>query len=96
MTDLHLAGFFLLPLCAAFGAGALIGASYFLTLRWNVRMLALGRAPLLAVALQIARFALLAAALVLIARSFGAVALVAVTAGILAARAAVLRMGAPA
>jgi F1F0 ATPase subunit 2 len=96
MTDLHLADFFLLPLSAGFGAGVLIGASYFLTLRWNVRMLALGHAPLLAMGLQLARFALLAVALVLIARSFGAVSLVAVIAGILAARAAVLRMGAPA
>ncbi len=95
MTYLHL-DLFLLPLCAGFGAGVLIGASYFVTLRWNVRLLALGRGPLLAMGLQLARFALLAVALVLIARGFGAVSLVAVTAGILAGRAAVLRMGVPA
>jgi F1F0 ATPase subunit 2 len=93
MTDLHLADFFLLPLCGGFGAGVLIGTSYFLTLRWNVRMLALDRAPLLAVGLQLARFALLAVVLVLIARGFGAVSLVAATTGILAARVAVLRIG---
>jgi F1F0 ATPase subunit 2 len=93
MTNLHLADFFLLRLCAGFGTGALLGASYFLTLRWNVRTLAFGRAPLLAMGLQLARFALLAVGLVLIARGFGAVPLVAVTAGILVARAAVLRVG---
>jgi F1F0 ATPase subunit 2 len=95
MTDLHLADL-LPPVCAAFGAGILLGASYFLTLRWNVRTLALGRAPLFAIGLQLARFALLAVALVLIARGFGALPLVAATAGILTARAAVLRMGVPA
>jgi hypothetical protein len=96
MTDLRLADFFLLPLCAGFGAGALIGASHFLTLRWNVGMFALRRAALLAIGLQLARFALLAVALVLIVRGFGAVSLVAATAGVLMARAAVLCMGTPA
>jgi F1F0 ATPase subunit 2 len=96
MTDLHLADFVLLRLCAAFGAGVLSGASHFLTLQWNVRMLALDRAPLPALGFQLARFALLAVALVLIARGLGAASLVVVTAGILVARAAVLRMGAPA
>jgi N-ATPase, AtpR subunit len=96
MTDLHLADFFPLPLYAGFGAGVLIGAAYFLTLRWTIQILALGQAALLGIGLQLARFAVLALALVLIARGFGAVSLVAVTAGILAARAAVLRIGAPA
>ena len=96
MTDLHLANLLLSPLYAGFGAGVLIGASYFLTLRWNIQMLALGHAPLLGIGLQLVRFAPLALALVAIARGFGAVSLVAVTVGILAARAAVLRMGAPA
>jgi F1F0 ATPase subunit 2 len=96
MTHLHHAEFFLLPPCIGFAAGALIGASHFLMLQWYVRMLALGRAPLAAMGLQLARFALLAVAVVLIARGFGAVSLVAVTAGILVARAAILRMRAPA
>jgi N-ATPase, AtpR subunit len=96
MTDLFLAHFFLLPLCAGFGAGALIGTSHFLTLRWSVRMLALGGAPLPAMGLQLVRFAVLSVILALIARGFGAMPLVAVAAGILVARAAVLRMGVPA
>lgn len=93
MTDFHLAAL-LLPACAAFGTGVLLGASYFLTLRWNVRVLALGNAPPCAIGLQLARFALLAAALVLIVRGLGALPLIAATAGIITARAAVLRMGA--
>jgi F1F0 ATPase subunit 2 len=96
MTDLHLADFLLVPLSVGFGAGALIGSSYFLTLRWNVRMLVLGRRPLLAMGLQLARFTLLAGALFLIVRGFGAVSLIAMTGGVLASRTAVLRMGAPA
>jgi hypothetical protein len=96
MTDLHPTDFFLLHLCAAFGAGVLIGASYFLTLRRNVRTLALGRAPLLSMGLQLSRFALLTVTLALIARGFGAASLLAVTAGIVGARAGVLRLGLPA
>ena len=74
------------------GGGALIGAFHFLTLRWNVRMLALGRAPLLAMALQLGRFALLASVLAVIASRFGALPLLLVTAGILAARTATVRL----
>ena len=74
------------------GGGALIGAFYFLTLRWNVRMLALGRAPLLAMALQLGRFAFLAGVLGVIASRFGALPLLLATAGILAARTATMRL----
>ncbi len=76
-------------------AGALIGAFHFLTLRWNVTLLALGRAPLLAMALQLGRFALLAGVLAAIAARFGALPLVLAAAGILGARTAAVRLGAP-
>jgi F1F0 ATPase subunit 2 len=74
-------------------SGALLGSCYFLTLRWNVHLLALGRAPLLAIALQPGRLALLAAAFAAIVRQFGALPLLLVTAGVLAARMATIRMG---
>lgn len=73
--------------------GALIGTFHFLTLRWNVRLLALGRAPLLALAVQLGRFALLAGALAVIASRFGALPLLLAAAGILAARTAAVRLG---
>ena len=76
------------------GGGALIGAFHFLTLRWNVTLLALGRAPLLAMALQLGRFALLAGVLTVIASRFGALPLLLATAGILAARTVAVRLGA--
>ncbi len=78
-----------------FSGGALIGTLHFLTLRWNVSMLALGRAPLLAVALQLGRFALLAGVLAAIAVGFGALPLLLAAAGILAARMGAVRWGAP-
>ena len=53
-----------------------------------------GRAPLLALALQLGRFALLAVALALIASRFGALPLLAAAAGILAARTVAVRLGA--
>jgi len=74
--------------------GALIGAFHFLTLRWSVGLLAAGRVPLLAMTLQLTRFALLAGALGMIARGVGAVPLLVATAGILAARTAAIRLGA--
>ena len=67
-------------------AGALIGAAYFLTLRWNVTLLAHGRAPLVAAAAQAGRFVLLAGLLAAIADFCGALPLVAAAAGIVAAR----------
>ena len=58
-------------------------------------MLVLGRAPLLAMALQLGRFALLAGVLATIASHFGALPLLLVTAGIPAARMATVRLEAP-
>jgi F1F0 ATPase subunit 2 len=73
-------------------AGAAIGAIHFTSLRWNVRMLAAGRSPLPAVAVQLARFAAFGVALAAIASYSGALPLLAATAGILAARTLIIRM----
>ncbi len=78
------------------GAGAAIGISYFRMLNWNVRLLALGPSTLAATLLPFIRFALLAGALWAIASHFGGLPLVAATGGIIAAKAAVLRLWAPA
>jgi F1F0 ATPase subunit 2 len=75
--------------------GALVGAFYFLTLRWNVMLLAAGRAPILAMALLFARFAFVAVLLAFIASRFGALPLLLATAGFLPARMAAVRLGAP-
>jgi len=95
MTDFHLSANALLTIEAGVWLilGALLGSCYFLTLRWNVNLLALGRAPLLAIALQLGRLALLAAALAAIVSQFGASPLLLVTAGILIARMATMRWG---
>lgn len=95
MSALHLSEPAMLALRggAWLAAGALIGALHFVTLRWNVRMFAGGRTALLAVALQIARFALLAGALAVIAGRYGALPLLLATAGILLARTAVVQAG---
>jgi F1F0 ATPase subunit 2 len=74
-------------------AGALLGAFHFLTLRWNVTMLASGQSLFLAMALQLARFVLVAAALAVVAIYFGALPLLVATAGIFVSRAAVVRLG---
>jgi N-ATPase, AtpR subunit len=97
MTDFHLSEQALLALQAGawLGGGALIGAMHLLMLRWNVRMLVLGRPPLRAMALQFGRFALVGGALAAIAGRFGAVPLMLAAAGILAARTAAVRLGAP-
>jgi F1F0 ATPase subunit 2 len=76
-------------------AGALIGACYFLTLRWNMRLFTARRSMLVPVVIQLARFALTAAVLTVIASQFGALPLIAATAGMLVTRTAVLRMGLP-
>ncbi len=82
------------PQAAAWlSCGAVIGACHFLTLRWNVRLFALGRAPLVALALQLGRFALLAVTLAVIASRFGAFPLLLAATGILAARTAAVRSG---
>jgi len=95
MTSLHLAEHAWLALQAGtwMGAGALIGALYFLTLHWNVRMLALGRAPLFAMALALGRFVLLAGVLAAIASRFGALPLLLAAASILVVRTAAVQLG---
>ena len=75
-------------------AGALIGAFHFLTLRWNVQMFAAGRSLPLALTGQLVRFAFTAGLLAVIASGFGALPLLAATVGILAARTAVVQLGA--
>ena len=80
--------------CAWFATGALVGIFHFLTLRTSVRMLATGSSLPSGLALHLARFAITAGALALIVRH-GALPLLAATLGILAARTAVLRFGAP-
>jgi F1F0 ATPase subunit 2 len=74
--------------------GAVIGAFHFLTLLRGAQMLAGGSPVLLALALQLIRLAILAGALGMITRHYGAAALLAATLGVLASRAAVLRLGA--
>jgi F1F0 ATPase subunit 2 len=75
--------------------GALIGALHFLMLRWNVRLLAVDRSLLLALATQLVRFAIVGGALAVIAGHFGALPLIVATAGIMAARTWVFRFGEP-
>ena len=75
------------------GGGTLIGAFHFLTLRWNVAMLARGRAPLRALALALGRFAFVAGSLAVVAAYFGALPLLLTGAGIVGIRAAVVRKG---
>ena len=76
--------------------GALIGAVYFVTLHWSDTLLALGRTPLVAAAIQVCRFAFLASLLAVIAARGGALPLIAATAGILAARTMMtMRLGVP-
>jgi F1F0 ATPase subunit 2 len=75
-------------------AGVLLGGFHFLTLRWNVRMFASDPSPLLPLGIQVLRFALVAAVLATVAHYFGALALLIVTAGVLVARTAVIRLGA--
>jgi hypothetical protein len=79
---------------AWFGVGILIGAFYFLSLRWNLRYFEINRSILLAFAIQLVRFALAAVALGVIAKQFGALPLLIATGGILATRPAILRLGA--
>jgi F1F0 ATPase subunit 2 len=73
--------------------GALIGAFHYLALRWNTRALIAGQSVPLAVAMQLARLAGIACILAIITRNYGALPLLIATLGILASRAAVLRLG---
>ena len=98
MTPLYFTGYdplsYGLGAGAWLGAGALIGAFHFLTLRWNVQMFATGRSLPLALAGQLVRFALTAGLLAVIASGFGRLPLLAATVGILAARTALVQLGA--
>jgi F1F0 ATPase subunit 2 len=73
--------------------GAFIGTLHFLTLQWNVRLLAADKPFTLALVTQLARFALTAGLLSVIAGHFGAFALLVAALGILAARMTVIRFG---
>jgi F1F0 ATPase subunit 2 len=73
--------------------GALIGAFYYVTLRWNAEMLVIGPSVLVALAIQLTRCAVLASVLAIITRYYGALPLLIAMLGILASRTAVLRLG---
>jgi F1F0 ATPase subunit 2 len=78
-----------LALVIGLAAGTVLGAAHLASLWWSVALLCDGR-PILGVMMQALRFVVLAAGLALIVRH-GAVPLVAATAGVLAARAVLLR-----
>lgn len=78
---------------AWFAIGALIGAFHYVTLRWNAQMLAIGSSVLVALAIQLIRFAVIAGVLAVITRYYGALPLLVATLGVLVSRAAVLRLG---
>lgn len=75
-------------------AGSLAGTCFYLTLQRSAQMLASRSSVGRALALQLLRLTLIAGLLGSIARHYGAVPLLVATFGILAARAAVLRVGA--
>ena len=75
-------------------AGALLGTLYFLALQRNVRMLMRGQL-LCSLGLQLVRIGVMLAALSVIARTFGALPLLSVALGVLLARSAIFRLGAP-
>lgn len=83
-----------LDACAWLAIGTLVGAFFYLTLRRSVQMLATGCCVSKALALQLIRFMVMAGLLGIIARHYGVLALLVVTFGILAARTAVVRLGA--
>ncbi len=95
MTGLHLTEQALLVMRAVawLSSGALIGAFYFLTLRWSVRMLVVEQRLLPAMALQLGRLALLAGLLAIIVNALGALPLLLTTAGIFGARVAAVQLG---
>lgn len=95
MTSFHLAeqALLVLRVGAWLSSGALIGALYFLTLRWSVKMLTAHERLLPAMALQVGRLALLAGLLAIIVISFGTLPLLLTTAGIFGARVAAVQWG---
>jgi len=94
MIASHLTAHDLTLAAGCLAAGAIAGGFFFLTLRWNVGMLAAGRSLLPVMAVQFGRLAVIGVVLAVIAIYFGALPLLAATAGILAARAVVTRFGA--
>jgi hypothetical protein len=98
MTGLSMLQYDLLKLALGASAwlavGALVGTFFYLTLRWSAQMLATGSDVSAALALQLIRFMGVAGLLGIIARHYGVVTLLVVTLGILAARTAVVRLGA--
>ncbi len=72
-------------------AGVSIGVVYFLSLRWNVELLATGRSPLRAILLQLARFTGMAGILAVIALKFGALPLLVSFLGVVVSRTIVVR-----
>jgi hypothetical protein len=97
MTHFYLPGHDLFSYVISAGTwlplGALIGALHFLTLRWNVWMLTADWSLPFASAIQLARFTVTTSLFAVVAVLFGAFPLVVATAGVLAARTAVLRFG---
>jgi F1F0 ATPase subunit 2 len=72
--------------------GLLLGAAYFLSLRWNVGLFSTGQSLALALGVQLARFAILAGALAIVAIRSGTLGLLAATLGVLAARLVAVRI----
>ncbi len=75
-------------------AGALVGALYWMSLGCTVAILAAGRSWGLAIALQVARFAILGALLTVVAIHWGAIALLVSAGGLMLVRAIALRLAA--
>ena len=73
--------------------GGLIGLLHFRILQWSISRLIDGQIFALAFAIQFVRFALTAAILVIITCYFGVMPLLVTTAGILAARTIIVRLG---
>ena len=94
MTASHLTTHGLTLAAFWLAVGAVIGGGFFLSLRWNVYMLATGSAVLPVIAVQLARLGMIGGALTAIALYFGAPSLLAASAGILLARSIIIRRGA--
>jgi F1F0 ATPase subunit 2 len=94
MTSFHFTSYVLLALQAGawLAVGTLVGAFQFLTLRWAVGMLTAGQARLLSISTQFGRFAILIGVLAVLAGRFGATPLLLASAGIVAARTAIVRL----
>jgi len=91
MTGFHFSAHDLAFAAAWLAAGAGLGTVHFLSLRWNLRMLAAGRALLAVAAVQLTRFVTVGILLAAITIYFGALPLLAATLGLLAARTVIVR-----